>query len=304
MTRFVALNPDDLPHVTVDDRPDTRTLTRLTEAYDRRRGLTASLTDMEVDAAVDRLAAAVDADPGLAPLAARRIPRQLRRVIVLPVAALVAALSFGGSSRAEAAVIPLTGHPITVTVSGPTTRVDTTVISTGCTTRDGGHIVTLTDGPLTLSGVAGSGWAETPAVVHVGAAVPSWDLTPGTTTATLTDIGDGATTRVPVTVLRQSRVTVTAHLVPGRRILVTGTASHYDPATGTYRGDVLSPVLVQVWEAGRWVTAATVTTTGTTGAVAALLTAPAGTWPIRLVRPAGATVTGATSAVRVVTSIG
>ena len=297
----------------LDERPDTQTLKRLTLAYDRRRGLTTTLVspsttvDEAVDAAVDRLADVVDANPHLASLTTTRIPRQVvRRVIVLPVVALLAGLGLvTGTPRAEAAVIPLSSRPIVLTVSGPTARLDVDMVSTAPTTRDGGHIVTLVDGPLTTLGVAGTGFGGGPALVHLGATVPSRELTPGTTMATLTDIGDGLTAQVPVTVLRQSRVTATVQMVQGGRMLIVGAVSHFDLSTGTYRGDLASPVLVQVLEHGTWVTAATVTTTGPTGAVAQVLTAPqAGTWQVRLVRPMGATVSGATSPVRAVTSAG
>ena len=284
---FTPLDVAQLAHYPRSAAVNAETLDRLTEP-----GRVAAQVGLN-DPGTLRALIDVDAD---CPRAVDVLPSRRGRLAAtwrvigggLAVGALAVAL-LAPAPHADATVIPLT-RPVVLVVSGPTTRLDDDVVSTAPTTRDGGHIVTLTDGPLTVLGVAG----PTP-LVHLGAAVASRQLTPGTTTATLTDVGDGTTTTIPITVLRQSRITASVQLVPGGGMLILGNARHYDATTGSYRGDLASPVAVQVFESGRWATAITATTVGADGAVAQLLTAPAGTWSIRLVRPAGATVTGATS---------
>lgn len=206
---------------------------------------------------------------------------------------------FGGD-MAHAAVIPVTPRSITLTVAGPTARIDLDVVSTAPETFDGGHGVLLTDGRLQVWGTGAGGNEGGAALVHVGATVRSSLLTPGTTTARLTDIGDGRSISIPVTVLRQSRVTAASISGFPGGFVVTGKASHYDLGTGAYRGDLASTVQVQVFKAGRWTTVANAPTAAD-GSVAAAVPSAPGRFSVRLVRLAGANVTGGTSAIRMVT---
>lgn len=211
----------------------------------------------------------------------------------LAAAAVVLGIAPGGAPAAQAAVIPVT-RPIVVTASGPTARVAVDVVSTAPMFRSGGHGVIVRAGGATLYGTAASS-APGPQLVRVSGVVSSAVLTPGTTTATVTDIGDYRSTTVPITVLRQSRVAIDQVTPLPGGVLVTGRAMHYDLPTGVYRGDLVSPVQVQQWVAGgRWMTVQTVTTVGSDGSVAALVPG-AGRMVVRLVRPAGATVTGGAS---------
>ncbi len=98
----------------------------------------------------------------------------------------------------------------------------------------------------------------------------------------------------PVVVLRKSLVTGRVTALPGAA-LVTGTVKHWDATSRSWRGDQASPVLVQALELGHWVTPATVTT-APDGSVAAYVALSEGVQVLRLVRPAGATVTGGASA--------
>ena len=103
----------------------------------------------------------------------------------------------------------------------------------------------------------------------------------------------------PVVVVRKSLVTAQAVAIPGGAY-IAGSVKHYDAPTNSWKGDQNSPVQVQALELGRWVTPETVTT-APDGSVAAVVYLPTGVNVVRLVRPAGATVTGGASVVRVVT---
>lgn len=210
------------------------------------------------------------------------------------------AVSPAGTGRAEAAVITVKPG-ITVTASGPTVRLDTDVVSTAAMTRDGGHGVWLTlPSGYRVTGTAASGLGASAALVHVGGSVPARALTAGTTTATLQDIGDGGRTPIRVTVLRQSRITLGPVMGLTGAMLVTGQAAHYDLPTGLYAGDQQSTVDVQVFTGGRWVKVASLST-ARDGSVAGVVPMVAGRWQVRVVRQAGATVTGGVSVVRSVT---
>lgn len=218
-------------------------------------------------------------------------------VSALAVAAAVAVVA-AGTGTAQAAVVPITS-PVRVVISSQTARVDFTAVSTASEFRDGGHcLITTVDGS-TMYSTSRSGGVG-PQVVHVDGIVPSVSLTPGKSSIKVTDVGDGRSRLVPVQVVRQSVVSVAAYGYPGG-ISVVGTASHYDARTGTYQGDQASPVLLQAWHAGRWVTAE-VLQTAPDGSVAAVLPA-VGTGSVRLVRPVGVTVTGGTSNVVTVTAL-
>jgi hypothetical protein len=228
--------------------------------------------------------------------------RNVARVVVgaLAATAVASLTGLGAPPRAEAAILPVVpaaGKPIVVTVSGPTAQVHVDVVSTAQAMGSGAHFVWLRAGRLWLSGTGDGGNEGNPALVHVGGTVPSTSLTPGTTTASLTDVGDATSRPVKLTVLRQSRVTLAPLVAFPGGVLVTGRAAHYDIPTGTYRGDQLSTVQVQVLRAGRWVTVQNAPT-ATDGSVFAVVPAPAGVVKVRLVRLVGANVTGGVSAVR------
>ena len=224
-----------------------------------------------------------------------------RRILIVTAAALAAlAAPLLWTGRAHAAVIPVRPLPLAVTVSGPSARIDLDVVSTAPMFRDGGHGVVLRTGSVALYGTGAGDNDSGTALVHIGAQIASQRLTAGTTTATLTDLGDGGTTGIRLTVLRHSHVILNPVLPLPGAVLVMGRASHYDLVTGVYRGDTSSPVLVQTLTAGKWTTLAT-TTTAPDGSVAAAVAVSPGRHLIRLVRPAGATVTGAASPARVAT---
>lgn len=307
-------SPAQRLHRGLDGRPQARegritpeTLTAVTDA-----GNVAALVGMggtlgADPARVRQLVAVAElAAPGVTVLPERDLASRSRRGLRLVVGAAVGLAAVAGlAAPAQAAVIPLT-KPVVVTVSGPTAAVSLDVISTAPMFADGGHYVTLRDGALAL-GAHGYGGSEGGAAwVHIGARVPSRLLTPGTTTATLTDLGDGRASRVPVTVLRQSQVVIDSAVGFPGGVLVTGRALHYDVPSGVYRGDLASPVQVQVLvgvgPAARWKMVDTRTTTPD-GGVFAVIGATPGRVQVRLVRPAGATVTGAASAVRMLTAL-
>jgi len=260
------------------------------------------------DAGLVRLAAIAQQDLGLSAEATRTVAqasediaeriqlraRRLYRLLAAGGAALalagVAVLAPTGTPAAEAAVVPTA--PVRVVISGPTARVSVTALSTAAETGSGGHGLAVSVAGITLWGcsrTAGMG----PQMVTVAGTVRSAALTLGSSSVLVTDIGDGTYRLVPATVLRQSQVTATAAGYPGG-LVVTGRAAHYDPRTGGYAGDVASPVRVQVSTLGGWVTVQTLTT-AVDGTVVGVVTIPAGVHSVRLVRPAGATVTGATS---------
>lgn len=256
----------------------------------------------ELDAEIDARVAGIPVTVGDVTVVhrepiSRKQARHLAAVVggALAVASAVLGVTPGGAPVAQAAVLPVT-RPIVVTVSGPSARVDATMVSTSAMTADGGHGVVLQAGRVFLQGTGGK--SRGPALVRVVGQVASSLLTPGTTPARVVDIGDGVGATAPFTVLRQSRVTITSVTGVAGGVRVTGTSAHYDIPTRAYRGDLLSTVLVQRWTGATWVTVTTAATTGPEGAVAAVVPAPAGIVYVRLVRPVGATVTGAPSAWR------
>lgn len=221
----------------------------------------------------------------------------IRKTLILA-AGTVALLASGVicTGRAHAAVFPVRPVTLVVTVSGPSARIGLDAVSTAPMFRDGGHGVVLRDGPMVIFGTGAGDNSTGTALVHVGGTVASRLLTPGTTTATLTDVGDGGVAGIRLTVLRASRVTLGPVAAVGSGlVLVTGQSSHYDLASGGYRGDAASPVLLQVLTAGKW-TAVSASTTAPDGSVCILARLAPGRQVLRLVRPAGATVTGGASA--------
>ena len=280
-------------------------LTRIAEA----NRAAAIVESIKHDAALLRLASMAQAELDLAPAVshsieastrqiAERIQRRTRRLAALVAAGAVAAGALVGvAPAADAAVVPVSSSA-RIVISGPTARVQVTAWSTAPETGDGGHALAVSVAGTTLWG-ASTVPDMAPELVTVTGTVRSAALTPGTSKVLVTDIGDGKWTTVPVTVVRQSAVKASTVVYPGG-VLVMGTAKHYDPRTGGYTGDVASPVQVQEWTSGKWVTVQTVTTAGPDGAVAAMIPVPFGPALLRLVRPAGTTVTGAVSALQAV----
>jgi hypothetical protein len=213
---------------------------------------------------------------------------------------LIAAGAADGAHAAVFPVVPAAGKPITVTVSGPSARIDADVVSTAPEFADGGHGVILRAGRLQIVGTGDGGSEGGPALVHLGRTVSSSLLTPGTTTATLTDIGDGTSRRMPLQVLRQSRVGLDCVLPISAGVMVWGSASHYDIPTGTYKGDQASTVtlVLRSVRTGR-VLATKVTPTMSDGHFFQIVDMPAsnptGDITVTAVRDRGANVTGGTS---------
>lgn len=202
----------------------------------------------------------------------------VRLLAVAAAALMVTAFAwvFGGDP-AHAAVAPRPAG-VTLTLAGPTVAVRVPV--PGATVA---AWMQTTTGAVRLSVRRGFAVAVLPSVL----------VRPGESVIELDQIG-ASVVRIPVTARRQSRVSAPMPTAWGGSMLVQGVVSHYDPATGGYRGDVASPVQVQVLPldgAGRWVTVATLTT-DPTGAVVGLVPPMPGM--VRLIRPVGATVTGGT----------
>lgn len=218
-------------------------------------------------------------------------------------ATLTAVLAAAGAvaTAAPASAVPIPLKPaVTVTVSGPTARVAAEVMSPARTTARGGHLVTLAVGGSILWGSSPCGDPRPVPVVRVAGTVPSRTLIPGTTTATVTDVGDGSTATVKVTVLRRSLAQLDRVIPLGDgTVLVTGRVRHYDLTTGTYKGDQASTVAVQVLAGNRWVAVAESGTYGPDGAVAAVVPV-SGPTLVRIVRAPGATVTGGSSTPRLI----
>ena len=86
----------------------------------------------------------------------------------------------------------------------------------------------------------------------------------------------------------------------GGRVALGARITHYNPAARGWVSSRLSPVRFQELTPTGWTTIATGTTTRD-GLAGAIVTAKPGTHRYRVIRPAGATVTAATSTSRSVT---
>jgi hypothetical protein len=214
--------------------------------------------------------------------------------------AAVTAVAVGCATPASAAPVPAVAYPVAsvqATIASPRTTISVTTLTT-TRARPGAIHVTLTAPGL---GVVGYSTQPGPGAVTVVASPLSSRLTPGTSTWTLTDLVDRTTYPVKVTFRRTSVIHVDwVNGVGGNQIGYSIKVSHLTP-TG-YTASKLSPVYVQRLVAGRWVTAATVTT-DQFGRVTGLVSAPTGRAVVRFVRPVGATVTGAATPGRAVVVI-
>jgi len=205
----------------------------------------------------------------------------IKRYAGLIAVTAMAGLSVLTAGRADATVAPTPPPvvaPAQLTISGPTTPIKVRVPGTTSAAW-----LQTTIGATRL-GVRGG---------YAVATLPSTSIRLGESALEL-DQRDGRVVRILVTAKRTSRVSapmVAPGPLTGARI--SGIASHYDPRTGGYVGDSLSPVMVQKWQAGRWTTLRTATTARSGGFTVNLALAPGG-HVLRLVRPVGATVTGGT----------
>jgi hypothetical protein len=225
------------------------------------------------------------------------VRRQIRRAITA--GAVTAAITAGGAAAsatsAQAVAYPVAS--VQATIAAPRTTISVTTLTT-TRARPGAIHVTLTAPGL---GVVGYSTQPGPGAVTIVASPLSSKLTPGTSTWTLTDLVDRKTYPVRVTFRRTSVIHVDwVDGVGGSQIGYSVKVSHLTP-TG-YTASKLSPVWVQRLVAGRWVTAATVTT-DSFGRVTGLVSAPTGRAVVRFVRPVGATVTGAATPGRAVVVI-
>ena len=238
----------------------------------------------------------------------------VRRILAAAAAALVLAGTVtvtGPTTGASAAVAP-----IVVVAAGGTVTVPVQVPCTRPSTARGDCLVGVL-APTTLgllevgyaTGTTGVGQAVT-----VRAAISAATLHAGTQTWWVHDYADDAMQPLPVRVVRPSQVaapflyttgtvpaptavspTSTAAASAGGVVVGAVQVTHRDLASGRWTGSQQSPVRVERMVGGRWVLAAT-WTTDRTGVARGQMQLPWGVHMVRVVRPAGDSVTAATSA--------
>ena len=225
-----------------------------------------------------------------------------RRILAV---ALAGAASLAVAPTAEAQVLPTKTYtvasPLRLVVSGPSTRLTLPVVSTipgGIRARLSIRLAGDQIGEADVTGRTQAGTVDVP--------VPSRLLVPGPQVAEVEDLRDplAPVLRVPVQVVRQSRVVVDQVASWPGGLVISGRALHFDAPTGGYKPDLASAVLVQVSRDGKtWTTKATIGTDaqGSVTAVVNGQTSPTGKILVRLVRQPGTTVTGGMSPVKTVT---
>lgn len=225
-----------------------------------------------------------------------RAERFLDRAVVVAFA-VVAAVSMVAflipATPAKALTVP-TAARLRIVVAGPTAAIALPAM----TTRIGEQVALWSpSGPVAVGRSDESGYLTLRGVVQTAM------LTPG---MQRWEMYDGAEPITPVTVqvARQSRVSIgSVATLPGSwlrpaKMLVTGTAKHYDLLTGAYKGDQASRVQVQAVVGGKWQTLGASSTFGPDGTACAVVDLPRtlhGRFLVRLVRAPGDTVTGGTS---------
>jgi hypothetical protein len=206
-------------------------------------------------------------------LGSQRVARSNRRghltVSTRLAAATVLAAAAAGSigSTAQAVAVPTT-PTVRVTLSGPVATIAVPIVST--TGEHGVHIVTV-DCPAAACGFSDAILEDTPKERRSGVAIgtatgeiPSWLITPGATTWTVTDTTDGQGSTIRVEARRQASITrLTATRTTPATATVTGYSSSYNPAIQANSGSIRVRVQIQVrTPGGTWKPARTVTTDG------------------------------------------
>ncbi|MBL8929148.1 MAG: hypothetical protein JNL54_03380 [Kineosporiaceae bacterium] len=215
---------------------------------------------------------------------------RIRSLVTAGAVALMLAVGLvvapAATPAAQAAIVA--AQATTATQAGQFTTVKVTV-GASKRTRAGTYLVSLWHPTI---GLVGSASSAKPTMT-ITAVIPTAILPAGTSTWTLRDEADGRWSSVKVTVLRQTVLSVPRVQVAGFGLAwVTVSARHY--TTAGYRGSAYSPVLVQRWTGTSWRTVRTLTTDAS-GTATGIITSAGGTERIRVVRPVGATVTGATT---------
>lgn len=231
----------------------------------------------------------------------RRVARKLARVRgvrrsaggVLAALAVTAGLAVAAPAP-EAAAIALPATPTTVVIPATSAAV-TAVVPIVTTAVDGPRAVVVL--APTRTGLRQVGAGVSPAgTVSARIRVAAADLQPGSQTWWLRDLTDDTMFPLPVRVVRPTRVEAPALLVDGTTGAVVGAVrvTHRDLVTGRPAPSQSSPVRLERYTGGRWVLVTT-WTTDRTGVAYGMTTLPAGIHLLRAVRPAGDTVTSATS---------
>jgi hypothetical protein len=143
--------------------------------------------------------------------------------------------------------------------------------------------------------LVGAASSREPGVLTVTGRLETQRISPGLNRLQVLDDVDGRGRSILIDLRRRSRVAITrTDVLPDGRVSLAVRVRHYDTQTGKFAASRLSPVQVQERVAGKWVTLATVTS-DRAGLGHTVLTATQGTHRYRAVRPAGVTVTSATS---------
>jgi hypothetical protein len=211
---------------------------------------------------------------------------------VLVAAATVTGLAGAGALPARATVSRAAAGTLRVVIAGPSVDVSVPVLSSTSIGTSGVHVVVVQGPGVSLWSGAATGQFV------VRGTVAARGLTPGAQNWTVVDAGDARSVRLPVLVLRQSRLIGPTFTSTARgQVTAALWLQHIDQVLGRWAPSKRSPALVQLWRAGHWVTLTTLTTDAVAGAAGGTFPVPSGSQKLRVLRPEGANVTGVVSGV-------